>query len=119
MRNHTVRINDEQFKFLFDLYPHDEELIKVACQDALSTIHVPNPIGYTQSGIRVYKDLYGFNSSGYTLVHWDDAKKVTWCLDNGYYEHMPESEKPIIWKDDTEQKRLLSIQRTLSEWAYG
>lgn len=115
---HSITITDEQFEILFNAFPYDPVLQAEACREALYDISIPNPIGYTRTGIRMYQDLYGFVASGYTLVHWEDAKHVSWCLNNGYYEVMPESEKPIEWVEDPERDRLLSIRATLIKWAY-
>lgn len=116
----STQLTDEQFRVLFDAFPDDPELIAEACRSALTRIHVPNPTGRTQSGVRVYRDN-GWNGSGYELVHWDDAKTVGWCLDNGYPQPsgaFPKYELPLVWDDQPERERLLGVQRTLSEWAY-
>lgn len=113
----TVKLTDEQFAFLWNAYPHDESLIAHACQHALFYIFPPNPTGRTATGVRIYRDD-GFNGSGYVLVHGADAKNLDWCLDNGYYDRMPESEKPLVWDENPERDRLLSIQATLREWAW-
>lgn len=114
---YNIKLTDEQIEALFEMYPHDEFLIAHMCKNELYKIRIPNPIGYTQSGIRVYVDN-GSMGSGYIMVHWDDAKKVSWCESNGYYTSMPESEKPIIWVEDPERERQEEIYDMLSKWAY-
>lgn len=122
-RPHEVRLTDEQFRRLWDLYPHDETLIAEACREALYTAPTPpNRKGvWPKYGVRVYIDEYGFNASGYMLVHWDDAKRVDgpW-LSNGYCEDRDFRHENIEWdtSDDDERQRRLSLRRTLQHWAW-
>lgn len=114
-----VRVTDEQFRLLWEAYPDDPVLIAEMCREALFGIHVPNETGRLQSGVRVYRDD-GFMGSGYILVHWDDAKNLDWCLDNGYTPHgFPAEEQPIVWDENPDRERAQDIKQTLWEWAYG
>jgi hypothetical protein len=111
-----VRVSEDMFWEMFDRHPHDPDLQAKACEFAYYTLHAPIPKGRTQSGIRVYRDE-GWHGSGYVMVHWDDAKQVSWCLDNGYTPHgFPDEELPLIWESDPERDRILAVKATLLEW---
>jgi hypothetical protein len=113
-----LRLTDGQFETLLAAYPHDPALQAEVCMDALYRVHPPIPRGRTQSGIPVYVDE-GFNGSGYTMVHWDAAKNLSWCLDNGYTpKGFPDSELPLIWDEDPKREHLLSVRRLLEERAF-
>lgn len=111
-------LTDEQWDLLTNTFPNDPVIQAEMCLDALSYVGIPNPYGKTQTGIRVYKDN-GFMGSGYTMVHWDDAKSLPWCLDNGYTPNgFPESELPLIWDEDPKREKALEIHKLLRERAY-
>lgn len=115
----TVKLTDEQFKRLWDLYPHDEDFISEACRQALYHVHVPNRQGiWPKYGVRVYYDD-GFMGSGYLLVHWEDSSKVPGCLSNGFMHSGGPRHDEVEWDDQPERERLQSIKNTLMEWAYG
>lgn len=112
----AIKVTDEMFDLLWEKFPYDEELIRTQVQEALYDVHVPNQRGRTQSGIRVYRDD-GFQGSGYIMVHWDDAKKLDWCLDNGYMPRgLPPEEDPIVWDNQPERERSMEIKKMLWDW---
>lgn len=113
----NINLTDEQFEYLWERFGYDDNLIAEVVKEELFKIHVPNRTGRTQSGVRVYYDD-GFMGSGYMLVHWDDAKKLTWCQNNGYFDRLPENEQPVIWDDQPDREKALSLKKTMWAWAY-
>lgn len=108
-------LTDEQFRVLFDAFPHDENLIRAAVLSATHMISVPNKTGvWPRYDARVYYDN-GWHGSGYLLVHWDDTGKVPGCLSNGYVASGLIDDE-IEWDDNPARDRALSIQRTMWEW---
>lgn len=102
-RAYDLYLTEEQWSLLRDTYPNDPAIQREICRSSSFSLRQPkNPTGKTPSGVRVYQEMYGWNASGYTLVHWDDAKVTSWCLDNGYAATWPKSELPIIWDEDPE-----------------
>lgn len=114
-RPYQIRLTEEQFKLLWNHFPDDPALIETACWEEAMRVRIPNPTGYTQSGIPVYQDN-GHMGSGYVLVHWDAAKSVPWCQDNGYYERLPPEEEPIVWDVNPEIEQMREVQGLLYEW---
>ena len=113
-----IELTDGQFQYLFDHFPHDDNLIAEACRQALYKIHVPNPTGvWPEFGARVYQDN-GVMGSGYLMVHWDDSGKVPGCQSNGYCVELFKRSDEIVWDDQPERERLQDIRQTLSHWAY-
>lgn len=108
-------ITDDQFRVLFDAFPHDENLIRVAVLDALHTVSVPLKEGtWTRWDARVYYDD-GWNGSGYLLVDWNDWRKVPGCMSNGYISTgIPVDE--VEWDENPARERALSIRKTMYEW---
>lgn len=116
-----VRVTDEQFRMLWEAHPHDEEFIALACRDALYDVPVVNRTGtWPKYGVRVYIDESGSNASGYLLVHRRDAKRVDgpW-LDNGYCTDPDFRSENVVWDDQPDRERAMSIRRTLSHWAFA
>lgn len=123
-RIYELRLTDEQFRVLWDQFPHDETLIAAACRDAISHVRKPpNRKGvWPKYGVRVYYDEYGWNTSGYLMVHWEDAKRVKgpW-LDNGYVSNDPDfRHENMEWdhSEDAKREAYESLMTTLYHWAY-
>lgn len=113
-----IRVTDEQFALLWEHFPLDVELIETVCRAALIYIRIPNKTGrWPLYDVRVYYDN-GHQGSGYLLVHWDDAGKVPGCQSNGYCTDPRLQYNNMVWDEQPERERLLSIQATLMEWAY-
>jgi hypothetical protein len=118
VRRRRVDLTDEQIKALWDLYPLDPELIALHCREALAHLSIPRKTGvWTRWNVRCYYDD-GFMGSGYLLVHWDDAERAPNCQSNGYCTDPNFRSEEIVWDENPERERLLSIQHTLAHWAY-
>lgn len=126
-RVHEIKLSDEQLDRMFVLMPNDPELITAICKSAMFSRALPTPPNrkgvWPKFDVRVYYDDYGFNASGYMMVHWEDAKaKEGPWLSNGYaYDRDPDFRaENMEWDDSDDAKRqhYHEVRQLLMERAY-